>query len=506
MLSDPCYYTLKTGITTLTNRTPPMAKQNKKPDFVVKFEQDESAYFDIAELEDIIFYYSERGDHKSALKAADLALKLHGNDPYFCMYKLSELLSLNKNSEILKLRDELMSGVEKNDDEVFRDSAWAIIAKATHLTGDDEAAVRIYERILENDNLNDVILYEELSEIHEDNGRIDEAINVMEKAAGRFPDDADTLFNLALLYNRKEDHKKAIETWNKAIDIDAFDPVLWLNLGKEYMLDGNLEESVKALQYAHTLDPESRTINGLLGAALARTENNFEAAGHLLSAASDDGTGTNTLADKECPELIMAADCYHNEGEFEKTADLCYVIINMRQETPYLICLLQDSLRNLGRYHEAVFILKTFMNEYPDEIDLPMLLGDIYHIHLSRPEEAVKMYEKALVIDPNETHALFASASCYLQMEKTATALDLFKLAAKTDTGHKLHGVYFMMAVCSYLLGHKEDAMEYLKQQSGINDNHDYVKLFLKTIPEAEQLLVEHGILKQKKKQHKKNT
>ena len=65
---------------------------------------------------------------------------------------------------------------------------------------------------------------------------------------------------------------------NKAIDIDAFDPVLWLNLGKEYMLDGNLEESVKALQYAHTLDPESRTINGLLGAALARTENNFEAA------------------------------------------------------------------------------------------------------------------------------------------------------------------------------------------------------------------------------------
>lgn len=481
-----------------------MAKPANKPDFVQKFENDCNAYFDLTELEDIMFYYQDHNEHKKALQVINRAMDLHGNDPYMCWNKIAEYLALRKFDEVVKLKDTLMPFIMSHDDVMSQDSAWMMIGKAYDLTGDSDNAYKIYSETLHSDHAKEISIYQDLCDIYEDHGDIDLAIETAEQAFKYYPEDEEVICDLARLYDLAEDYDKAIEIWNKAIDADAFDPDLWLNLGKSYMKAGNVDEAVKSLQYAHTLDPADATINGLLGAALARNDNSLNAAEFILSNIPDHSENDSQEINDYIPQMVMAAECFHSEGEHEKVVDLCYHIINAGQETPYLLCIMQDSLKNLVRYQEAVFILKNFIKKYPDEIDLPLLLGDIYQVHLNQPIAALESYEKALELNPKESHALFASASICMQIDKPDTAMKLLQLIIQYGDHDKLPKFNLMTAMCHFVLGHSDEAMDFLRKQLDTGDK-DCISTFLQALPESEQLLEQSGLITNTESKHNRN-
>lgn len=481
-----------------------MAKPAIKPDFVQRFENDCTAYFDLTELEDILYYYQDHNEHKKALQVINHAMDLHGNDPYMCWNKIAEYLALRKFDEVVKLKDSLLPFIINNEDVTLQDSAWMMIGKAYDLTGDPENAYKIYSKTLHSEHAKEISIYQDLCDIYEDHGNIDLAIETAEQAFKYYPEDEEVICDLARLYDLAEKYEEAIKIWNKAIDFDAFDPDLWLNLGKSYMKAGMVDEAVKSLQYAHTLDPDDSTINGLLGAALARNNNSLNAAEFILSNIPANAANDPKEINEYIPQMVMAAECFHSEEEYEKVVDLCYRIINVGQETPYLLCIMQDSLKNLSRYQEAVFLLKNFIKKYPNEIDLHLLLGDIYQGYLNQPVSALESYEKALELDPKETHALFASASICMQIDKPEPAMKLLQLIIQYGGHDKLPKFNLMTAMCHFALGHSDEAIAFLRKQVDSGDKN-CIETFLQALPESEQLLAQYGLLNNTESRQNRN-
>jgi len=89
-----------------------------------------------------------------------------------------------------------------------------------------------------------------------DEGRYDEAIPYLEKAAQLKPDDANIPFNLGVVYFEKEQYDKAIEQFRKALALDSTNTDAWLNLGITALKQDDYATAAEAFQKYTALAPD----------------------------------------------------------------------------------------------------------------------------------------------------------------------------------------------------------------------------------------------------------
>jgi len=89
-----------------------------------------------------------------------------------------------------------------------------------------------------------------------DEGRYDEAIPYLQKAAELKPEDSRVPFQLGVVYFEKEDYAKAVEQFRKALAIDSTNTDAWLNLGITALKTEDYATAVEAFQHYTALSPE----------------------------------------------------------------------------------------------------------------------------------------------------------------------------------------------------------------------------------------------------------
>jgi len=86
-------------------------------------------------------------------------------------------------------------------------------------------------------------------------GKIDEAIEYLERATARFPEDYQGFNYLGVAYARKEMYNRAVGAFQAALRIRPNVPSIHYNLGLAYQADGLPEMAREAFQNALRLEP-----------------------------------------------------------------------------------------------------------------------------------------------------------------------------------------------------------------------------------------------------------
>ena len=103
----------------------------------------------------------------------------------------------------------------------------------------------------------------------QNNGHVEQAILLYEKARSNDPSLKSVAHHLAVLYDAQGDSARSLSEYNKALESDPKNPSLLSDLGYYYFERGNLAEAERSLRKALAIDPNHQKALCNLGLVLA---------------------------------------------------------------------------------------------------------------------------------------------------------------------------------------------------------------------------------------------
>ena len=169
-------------------------------------------------------------------------------------------------------------------------------AQALLARGSANDAIALLERALP-DHIDEPIAHVALAGVYSDNGRVDQAVRVLEEAEARFPDSTLIVFQLGALFEQAQRFAEAEQAFRRVLDANPDDAQTLNYLG--YMLaerGERLDESVLLIQRALELDPQNGSYLDSLGWAYFKNDE-LELAEAPLRRASDQLQSNSVVQD-----------------------------------------------------------------------------------------------------------------------------------------------------------------------------------------------------------------
>ena len=82
-----------------------------------------------------------------------------------------------------------------------------------------------------------------------------DAIKMLQKALQMEPNEPDFLHELALAYHESGDSKRAIDTFQKLISLDAYNEFAWNDFGNVYTELMDFEKALRCYEKAFSINP-----------------------------------------------------------------------------------------------------------------------------------------------------------------------------------------------------------------------------------------------------------
>jgi tetratricopeptide (TPR) repeat protein len=207
-------------------------------------------YFDIEELEVIIYFYLERNDYAHTRKVLDYALKLHPNEFSFYKQKIGILLELKRFDEAIKLSDLLLRDDPQDPNLIcLKAEALAKSGQIENACQNFDLALTYVEEDLFNFLHNIGILFLQL-------GIYDLSLSYLQKAEENNEYSIGIHFELGFCYEKIKQYQKSIDSYMKFIKEEPFTVVAWYNIGISYDAAGQSEKALEAYEFAIAVDPE----------------------------------------------------------------------------------------------------------------------------------------------------------------------------------------------------------------------------------------------------------
>ena len=265
---------------------------------------------------------------------------------------------------------------------------------------------------------------------------------------------------MAFLYNNMEEYGKALPLLR---DLESSYPQvvsLKVELARALRHTGDVESSVELLEQAIILSPDNVQANYELSVVLIITGNRLraiEVLEHLLT------LETEEIKDLKSHFLTRLALLYSGEGEYEKSVNSLLEVVKLNQndtesrlrllqayreadmgkeaedlsrkmleespDDPYVIIARGQTLVSRGKVNEGVRFLKDKARSdlEPEGRDLIyMVLGQIL-VDEERFDEADRVIEEGLSVNPESERLLFLKASSYERQKDFANAEMVFR-------------------------------------------------------------------------------
>ncbi len=454
-------------------------KSLRKPDFMHNFQNDDNDipllkfesmlktnsvyFFDSTEFEEIILHYMNVGKMSLAKKALNLGLEQHPDAIALKLAYVEVLLYEDKINKAEKLLFELEK-IDPLNDQVF-------LHKATLLSKNDNHKAAIIA-------LNTALLYtEDKADVLSMIGMEYLYLEEYETARLNFAkcleveyDDYTSLYNVIYCYDMLGQSQEAVGYLNNYIEKDPYSEIAWHQLGRQYFIQENFTEALRAFDYSILID--EYFIGAYLEKAktleeLKRYEEAIE--NYELTINLDDGTSYSYL---------RIASCYEKLGNHRKA--LKYYNITVKED-PLLdkgwLALTNLYIKNKNYQKALYFINKALLID--DSYSIYWMRYAEINLKLNFYEEATKGFQKCLDLEDYSLDIFIALTDVLHFIGEFTDAIEVLKKAKImyddfAEIEYRLSGLHF-------LIQQEKQGLKLL--ESALKIDYDYHKIIKELYP-----------------------
>lgn len=240
------------------------------------------------------------------------------------------------------------------------------------------------------------------------------------------PDNKEIYKELVSIYLEKKEYDKAIAHIKKSIEIEPFDSDLYILQGRYYEETGNTEMAISSYERLLKIIPNSGRANNNLGAIyfdkgnFSKAEEFFKKAIELnpmlfepyLNMANlyyknnhiNDAIFFYKQVIKLNPDIkdtfINLGKIYIESKDFKQTINILNKAIAYTHTDPIILVMLGIANDNLGLDDKALLYFKEALKSDPKSQEAMLNVG-IFYAHHNNFDKAIKIWEEALSINPD---------------------------------------------------------------------------------------------------------
>lgn len=291
-------------------------------------------------------------------------------------------------------------------------------------------------------------------------GRYEEAFEMFDKVLNIDPNETHSLVNKGILYAILGDFNRALYFYDKVINLNPNISEVYANKGNVFLMVGKNEEAKNMFDKALEINSNNNTALYNRGLSFLKMWKFGEALGEFEKALKINPNDVEALHGKGEALIGLrkneeAIDVYDRAIELDPSLSDSYIGK-------------AAALSNLGRKDEAnkLYANSTNVIVGKDAIDFNSIGSDFLNAY--RYDEAIKMYEKAIEIDPNYAWAYYNKGLALEEQKKYNEALEMYNKAMNISPFYNVYN-----AKCSVLgkIGRYEEAIKFCDQAIKINPN-----------------------------------
>ncbi len=447
---------------------------------VSKFEEmlgkNKQLYFDIEEFEDIIDFYIDNNNLSHANKAIDIAMLQHPiSDSIQLRQAVVHIQNINA-SQAISILEKLIK-VNPNQYETIIAYSSALL-----LQGKDKLA-EVYLKKAFEINLEEsagFLYHNGLNYLT--SGRYDYAIKFLLISYNYDKNNYYALNDIAFCYERLNDYKKSINYYNKYLDQDPFDEIIWYNLGIVYERAGKTESALEAYDFTITIN-QKYDLAFYSKANLLISLGRYYEAIELFHELAE-------IAEEKADIYCLIGECYEKAEEYTNAHK--YYKKSLEEDKTY-----SDSWFGIAmvksakeEYFESLYYLRMAISFDDSNEEYFLELGKINQ-KLGFLDDADKNFNKAIEIAPYDDELWSFYAEMYIKQTNYDKALRIL-YEAKSNISDSSN-ILYKISVCEIFTGNYNAGFKFFEKALKIDYklHKEYLEKFseLKLYKEVSELI-----------------
>lgn len=419
---------------------------------------DDTGYFDVHEMEQIIDYYLAYGRTRDSMKALELGERLHPSNNELNVKRAKVYLATGDNARAYRLLQQLIEG----DDDL--EVVFLKIEALVNMDRMDEAHELALKLLSDaNDDLDQMAI--ELAFIFMNEMQYQYALKVLKIGERHNPRNVQIYIDMAFCYEQLGDNDSAIASYEKVLDINSFSNEAWFQLGQIYFKQAEYTKALDAYEYALAI----REDDMLSQLQKAHTQSQLG----LHRDAIESFLSFKGNYPEKWQIWLFVADVYEAMEDFTNALHynkLSY--LGMPENYTALVGITVSQLE-LEEFDEAIEYARKALEIEPESADAWVYLGEAY-FELKNYDEALEAYLEAVSLDPYLPDTLLVIGNIYFDKQQPDIALAFYQKAYEQDKN--LEMIELFIAIASCYTGDFEQTEEFL--QLAIDKNLDAAKIF----------------------------
>lgn len=450
--------------------------------FEKTLQQDQNAFFDVDEYEEIIEYYFFKNEQKKAHLSIRQGLAQHPESTGLLLKLAQYCVNANKDHEAFRILKET-DLTEGSDHELFiaKGNLYSQLEKP-------EKAIEEYKMALRGADFIDEI-YSSIAFEYENLGKYDNAIDFLLKALEINPENEAALYELSFCCEVSRQSERNVAFLTEFIDKNPYSQSAWFNLGIAYSNLELFEKAIEAYDYVLAIDET-------FSSAYFNKANCYANIGQY-DKAIEVYFETFYYEDPEPVTYYYIAECYEKIRDFESAIIYYQKAVTLDPDFGDAWLGIGISYDELGNSLAALPHIERAIKLSPTVPEYWFILGDI-QIKLSRTDDGIAAYRKVIELDPDDPDIWLDLSVVYSNMKDYQEAYQI--LLSGLHYHETNADFYYGMAYYLFLIGRSNQANETLSKALEM-DYEGHQRLFT-TFPEAKNHTAVLEIISGFKKEH----
>ncbi len=426
-------------------------------------------YMDVADYEEIIEAYLEKGQFDKAEQTVQLALRQHPSAFSLILKKADIFLSRGDHLQALEVLNPL-TRLDPNNSEVFLLRGFAL----TRLKRSGEALRDFDKALALGAGMEGDIAFQAGSEL-EMTGYFREALKYMEQAYDLNPYDVQVMFELAFLCQQTGQEKRSIEIYERYLKEEPFDEGAWNNLGEVYLVTGDYQKALEAFDFQLAIHPASP--DGLFNKArtMMSMERYPEAIGMFRKYLEKNP--------EDVEAMLLLGNCYHVTGENQRALSWYKVAAGENPDDPEPCYRAAQLYRKMNRLNDAEVCALRSLEIDPDNTAFNHELFLIWEN--TRPAgERLALIRNLTVKEPANVLYWLDYLTLLYEMRELREMERAFEDAFRHLNGHPL--LMYLKGSVSFLEGKMQEGEKYFLP--ALDKDPENVQIFLDRFPQLSRI------------------